>query len=88
MGVFLVQFMECFGKGAGKTATIQAILSAMMLCPAPLINSLNVGTRPLVIFGGIVSSIGIFICSFANSVNLLIISYGMVVGKTFYLLPK
>ncbi|XP_077866024.1 monocarboxylate transporter 12-like [Saccoglossus kowalevskii] len=128
MGVFLVEFMEYFGEGAGKTAIIQSLQAGMMSCPgkkkiylkikdplvlfykklgvalipnnpsppcpsknaktqvqAPLISSLNnkFGTRPLVIIGGVLSSGGLILSSFANSINVLLVSYSIIVGIGF-----
>ncbi|XP_077866025.1 monocarboxylate transporter 13-like [Saccoglossus kowalevskii] len=82
MGVFMVEFMEYFGEGAGRTALIQSIMIGCKTFPAPLISSLKnkFGTRPLVIIGGVLSSGGILLSSFANSVNVLLFSYSVIVG--------
>nr|XP_006813741.1 PREDICTED: monocarboxylate transporter 9-like [Saccoglossus kowalevskii] len=82
MGVFMVEFMKYFDEGAGKTSAIQALQAGVMLIPSPIISSLNnrFGTRPLVVTGGIVSSVGLALCSFANSVYVLYLTYGIIVG--------
>ncbi|XP_002741643.1 monocarboxylate transporter 12-like [Saccoglossus kowalevskii] len=87
MGVFLVRLVDFFGEGAGKTATIQSLQAGVMLCSGPLISILNnkFGTRPLVVIGGVLSSAGILLSTFANSVNVLLITHGVVVGFAFAL---
>ncbi|XP_006817453.1 monocarboxylate transporter 12-like [Saccoglossus kowalevskii] len=82
MGVFMVEFMEYFGEGAGRTALIQSILIGCMTFPASLISSLNnkSGTRPLVIIGGVISSGGLILSSFANSINVLLLNCSVLVG--------
>ncbi|XP_006825148.1 monocarboxylate transporter 12-like [Saccoglossus kowalevskii] len=87
MGVFLVKFMDYFGEGAGKTASIVSLQSGVMFFPGPLVSILNnkFGTKPLVVIGGVLSSTGIFFSAFANSVNIFIFSYGITVGFAFAL---
>uniref|UniRef100_A0ABM0MRI4 Monocarboxylate transporter 3-like n=1 Tax=Saccoglossus kowalevskii TaxID=10224 RepID=A0ABM0MRI4_SACKO len=82
MGVFLVVLLDYFGESTGKTATIQSLQSFMMLFPGPVVSSLNnkFGTRPMVVIGGICSSAGLLLCSFANSINALLVTYGVIVG--------
>nr|XP_002741996.1 PREDICTED: monocarboxylate transporter 9-like [Saccoglossus kowalevskii] len=86
MGVFLVAFLEYFGEGTGKTALFQALSTAMMTLPSPLVSILNnrFGTRPLVIIGGVISSVAIFLSSFANSINVLLLTF-CVTGMAFSL---
>ena len=49
--------------------------------------SRTIGTRLVVMIGGILATVGSLLCSFANSVDVLIICYGMVSGLTIIILP-
>nr|XP_006818583.1 PREDICTED: monocarboxylate transporter 9-like [Saccoglossus kowalevskii] len=85
MGVFLVKFLDYFGEGAGKTALLQSLATAMMTIPSPMVSSLNsrFGTRPLVVIGGVISSVALFLCSFANRM-----AYGLIYGPTVVIIGQ
>ncbi|XP_002739959.2 monocarboxylate transporter 12-like [Saccoglossus kowalevskii] len=85
MSVFLVEFREYFHDGAGKTALVASFMMGVRGFSAPLISILDnkFGSRPLIIIGGILSTIGLFMSSFVNNVTVLFLSYGVLSGIGF-----
>ncbi|XP_077977761.1 monocarboxylate transporter 13-like [Glandiceps talaboti] len=82
MGVFFIEFMEYFNTDAGTTAWVNSVAFAMLYCVGPVASALNdrFGARPIIIFGGILSSVGTIISTFATNLHTLYISYGVLTG--------
>ncbi|XP_078703439.1 monocarboxylate transporter 13-like [Branchiostoma floridae x Branchiostoma belcheri] len=84
-GVFFVEFREYFGETSGGTAWINSIMSAIAHGGGALAVPLSVrfGTRPVVMVGGVLSSLGLILSTFANSVLYLYFSLGVLTGLSY-----
>ncbi|KAI8492105.1 hypothetical protein Bbelb_300020 [Branchiostoma belcheri] len=84
-GVFFVEFREYFGETSGGTAWINSIMSAIAHGGGALAVPLSVrfGTRPVVMVGGVLSSLGLVLSTFANSVLYLYFSLGVLTGLSY-----
>ncbi|XP_037070170.1 LOW QUALITY PROTEIN: monocarboxylate transporter 12-like [Pollicipes pollicipes] len=84
-GILLLQLVSEFGEGKSKTAWIGSILSGFYLIAGPFVSALanKFGFRVVTIAGAIISSTGFFISAYADSVNFLVITYGLIGGVGF-----
>uniref|UniRef100_A0ABM0M6B3 Monocarboxylate transporter 12-like n=1 Tax=Saccoglossus kowalevskii TaxID=10224 RepID=A0ABM0M6B3_SACKO len=82
MSVFLVAFLAYFDIRTGTAAGIISCREAMAIIPAPFIGVLNkkYGSKPLVLLGGLLCSIGLFASSFVNNLALLYLTFGVMEG--------
>ncbi|CAH1797665.1 unnamed protein product [Owenia fusiformis] len=91
-GVFYMEFVVYFGASKGKTAMAGSLLCGMYLCAGPIVSALanRFGCRPVTVFGGLLASLGFFLCSFCDDINLFIFTYGVLggVGFGFIYLPS
>ncbi|XP_077865306.1 monocarboxylate transporter 12-like [Saccoglossus kowalevskii] len=81
-GPFIVNLQLHFGCGASEIAGVSGTALFVTLATGPVASALNCwfGCRVVVMAGGIISTIGIFISSLAIDVSHLYVSYGIVTG--------
>ncbi|XP_029473016.1 monocarboxylate transporter 2 [Rhinatrema bivittatum] len=89
--VFFKEIQEIFHTSYSEIAWISSIMLAVMYAGGPISSILvnKYGSRPVVIAGGILSSIGMIAASFCNSVLELYICIGFIggLGLAFNLQP-
>nr|XP_002739231.1 PREDICTED: monocarboxylate transporter 12-like [Saccoglossus kowalevskii] len=88
VGPFFVQFRIYFNVGAGETSWISSLVSFFTLTTGPVANiaAKKFGCRSVVLFGGVLSSAGYIISSFATSIYFLYFSIGILVGVSYGLI--
>ncbi|CAM4636299.1 monocarboxylate transporter 13-like [Lepidochelys kempii] len=81
-GVFFVEFVGHFGEPAGRVSWVTSITIAILLFASPVGTALSTqyGTRPVVMAGGILLGLGMFLASFATSLTHLYLSIGLLSG--------
>ncbi|KAM4676362.1 monocarboxylate transporter 13 isoform 2-T2 [Discoglossus pictus] len=81
-GVFFPEFVEYFGSAAGTVSWVTSCGVAVQQLMSPLgcALALRYGSRPVVMFGGLLSSLGMFFASFATSLPQLYLSLGGLSG--------
>lgn len=81
-GVMFVEFHHYFGEGKSKTAWIGSLFMAMPLLSGPVASFLTdrYGCRKVTIVGSVLSAIGFVISSFANSIEVLFFTFGILAG--------
>lgn len=82
-GVFLGEFVTYFGEGKGKVAWVGSLLSGMYLSAGPVVSALanRYGCRAVCIAGSIISCVAFVLSTFSTSVNMLMLTYGVLGGK-------
>ncbi|KAM4652012.1 monocarboxylate transporter 2-like [Discoglossus pictus] len=85
--VFYKEIQEFFGASYSEIAWISSILLAAMYAGGPISSILvnRFGSRPVVIFGGLLSGIGMIIATFSTSIMQLYIFVGVIGGFGFSL---
>ncbi|XP_053325722.1 monocarboxylate transporter 2-like [Spea bombifrons] len=83
--VFYKEIQEFFGASYSEIAWISSLLLAVMYAGGPISSILvnRYGSRPVVIFGGFLSGIGMIIATFSTSILQLYISVGVIAGFGF-----
>ncbi|XP_069103505.1 monocarboxylate transporter 12-like isoform X2 [Argopecten irradians] len=86
-GILFPEFLSQYGESKAKTQSLNSVLIGTFLI-GPLIGALvkRYGARRLMITGGIVSSVGIFLSTFSPNLDVMILLYGFVGGVGFALL--
>ncbi|XP_053574427.1 monocarboxylate transporter 13 isoform X2 [Bombina bombina] len=81
-GVFFPEFVEYFGSAAGSVSWVTSCGVAVQQLMSPLgcALALRYGSRPVVMFGGLLASLGMFFASFATSLPHLYLSLGGLSG--------
>lgn len=81
-GVIYVEFLNYFGEGKSKTAWIGSLFMAMPLLSGPVASFLTdrYGCRRVTVAGSILATAGFVISSYANSMGVLILTFGIVAG--------
>ncbi|KOC60127.1 Monocarboxylate transporter 12 [Habropoda laboriosa] len=81
-GVIYVEFLNYFGGGKSKTAWIGSLFMAMPLLSGPVASFLTdrYGCRRVTIAGSILATAGFVISSYANSMGVLIFTFGVLAG--------
>ncbi|KAK2588248.1 hypothetical protein KPH14_004278 [Odynerus spinipes] len=81
-GVIYVEFLNYFGEGKSKTAWIGSLFMAMPLLSGPVASFLTdrYGCRRVSIAGSILATTGFVVSSYANSMGVLIFTFGVVAG--------
>lgn len=81
-GVIYVELLKYFGEGKAKTAWIGSLFMAMPLLSGPIASFLTdrYGCRKVTIVGSILASIGFFISSFTDSIEMLFFTFGIFAG--------
>ncbi|XP_054717390.1 monocarboxylate transporter 12-B-like [Uloborus diversus] len=87
-GIFLIHFVDFYGSPKGKTAWIGSLLSGCYLSAGPVVSALTnkFGCRPVTIAGSIVACLGFLLSIVAPSVDVLMITYGIMAGVGFGLI--
>ncbi|XP_021375175.1 monocarboxylate transporter 12-like [Mizuhopecten yessoensis] len=87
-GVFMPDFLAYFGGSNAKTQLLSSIINGTYLSLGLVSGALmdRLGCRRVVIVGGIVSSIGLFLSTFSPSLDVMILLYGVGTGVGFGLL--
>ncbi|XP_071638929.1 monocarboxylate transporter 9 [Temnothorax longispinosus] len=81
-GVIYVEFLNYFGEGKSKTAWIGSLFMAMPLLSGPVASFLTdrYGCRKVTVAGSILATAGFVVSSYANSMEVLIFTFGIVAG--------
>lgn len=84
-GIFLGDFVSYFGEGKGKVAWVGSLLSGVYLSAGPVVSALanKYGCRAVCIGGSIVGCIAFVLSTFSTSINMLMITYGVIGGFGF-----
>ncbi|XP_076665805.1 monocarboxylate transporter 9 isoform X2 [Andrena cerasifolii] len=87
-GVFLGEFVKYFEEGKGKTAWVGSLLSGMYLSAGPVVSALTnkYGCRAVCIAGSFLGAAAFILSTFSTSVNMLMITYGVMGGIGFGLI--
>ncbi|XP_049803620.1 uncharacterized protein LOC126237506 isoform X1 [Schistocerca nitens] len=81
-GLLFIQLLDHFGESKSKTSWIGSLFMAVPLLSGPVGSALvdRYGCRWMTIIGGIVSGIGLTLSAFADSVEMLYITFGLIAG--------
>lgn len=81
-GVIFVEFLNYFGEGKAKTAWIGSLFMAMPLLSGPISSFLTdrYGCRNVTIVGSILACTGFVASSFAQSMEMLFFTFGILAG--------
>ncbi|XP_041364608.1 monocarboxylate transporter 12-like [Gigantopelta aegis] len=81
-GVLFSELLDAFGESKSKTSWVGSLFLGMSLLLGPFASALiaKYGCRRVTIFGGLVSAVGLIASSFATSINMLCITYGLIAG--------
>lgn len=81
-GVIFVEFLNYFGEGKSKTAWIGSLFMAMPLLSGPVASFLTdrYGCRKVSIAGSVLATAGFVVSSYANSMAILVFTFGIVAG--------
>ncbi|KAL7640187.1 UNVERIFIED_CONTAM: hypothetical protein RMT77_009601 [Armadillidium vulgare] len=81
-GVLYVEFLNYFEESKSLTSWIGSLFMAIPLLAGPLASLLTdrYGCRTVTIWGAVISCIGFFISSFANSIMVLFLTVGVITG--------
>ncbi|XP_077990991.1 monocarboxylate transporter 12-like [Glandiceps talaboti] len=84
-GIFFLEFRRYFQADAAAISWIASIMMSMTFFASPVAAGLSnkFGCRPVVFVGGILSSCGLLLSSFATSVFFLYFSFGILVGFSY-----
>ncbi|XP_037938989.1 monocarboxylate transporter 4 [Teleopsis dalmanni] len=84
-GIFLGEFVDYFGEGKGKVAWVGSLLSGVYLSAGPIVSALanKYGCRTVCIAGSIIGCIAFVLATISTSVNMLMITYGVIGGFGF-----
>lgn len=81
-GVIFVEFLNYFEESKGKTAWIGSLFMAMPLLSGPIASFLTdrYGCRKVTIAGSILAALGFVLSSFADSMEVLFLTFGILSG--------
>uniref|UniRef100_A0A1B0B0D3 Major facilitator superfamily (MFS) profile domain-containing protein n=1 Tax=Glossina palpalis gambiensis TaxID=67801 RepID=A0A1B0B0D3_9MUSC len=84
-GIFLGEFVDYFGEGKGKVAWVGSLLSGVYLSAGPIVSALanKYGCRTVCIAGSIVGCIAFALSTLSTSVDMLMLTYGVLGGFGF-----
>ncbi|XP_076284328.1 monocarboxylate transporter 9 isoform X3 [Lasioglossum baleicum] len=87
-GVFLGEFVRYFDEGKGKTAWVGSLLSGMYLSAGPVVSALTnkYGCRAVCMAGSFLGAAAFVLSTFSSSVNMLMLTYGVMGGIGFGLI--
>ncbi|XP_064639190.1 monocarboxylate transporter 13-like [Lineus longissimus] len=87
MGIFYDEWLEYFHDASSVTSSVGTMIGAMTCLAGPIANTLatRFGTRPVVISGGVISSVGFFSTAFVPDIYVLFVTYGFMTGFGFAL---
>ncbi|XP_023159172.1 uncharacterized protein LOC101453379 [Ceratitis capitata] len=81
-GLINSELLTYFGESAAKTAWISSLFFSVPLLMGPIWSNLvdRYGCRRMTIFGGILSATGFALSSMCNSVEMLMLTFGIISG--------
>lgn len=81
-GILYTEFLHYFGEGKAKTSWIGSLFMAMPLLSGPVASFLTdrYGCRKVTIAGSFLATLGFVLSSFANSVEVLLLTFGVLAG--------
>lgn len=81
-GVLYVELLNYFGEGKGKTAWVGSLFMAMPLLSGPVASFLTdrYGCRNVTIVGSILASAGFAISAYAETIEMLYLTFGVLAG--------
>lgn len=81
-GLINTELLDYFGESPTKTAWISSLFFSVPLLMGPIWSNLvdKYGCRKMTIIGGIVSAIGFGLSSVVNSVEMLMVTFGIISG--------
>ncbi|KAK4874831.1 hypothetical protein RN001_014191 [Aquatica leii] len=81
-GVIYPEFLNYFGEDRSKTAWIGSLFMAMPLLSGPIASFLTdrYGCRKVTIVGSLLASTGFVLSSYANSTEMLYLTFGVLAG--------
>ncbi|KAL8616127.1 hypothetical protein ACOMHN_066614 [Nucella lapillus] len=81
-GVFLLEFADYFQESKSKVSLVGSLLCGVYLFAGPVVSALTnrFGCRPVVMVGSVVAGLAFVLSITAPSVNILIITYGVLGG--------
>ena len=81
-GVLYAELLDYFGESKGKTAWVGSLFVSVPLMTGPIASALTnrYGCRRTTILGGLIAAVGFILSSFANSIELLCFTFGIVAG--------
>ncbi|KFM70016.1 Monocarboxylate transporter 14, partial [Stegodyphus mimosarum] len=87
-GIFLIHFVDYYKSPKGKTAWVGSLLTGCYLSAGPVVSALTnkFGCRPVTIAGSIVSCLAFLLSTVAPSVDVLMVTYGIMAGLGFGLI--
>ncbi|XP_018318941.2 monocarboxylate transporter 12-like isoform X2 [Agrilus planipennis] len=81
-GILYVEFLEEFGASNSVTSWIGSLFVSVPLLTGPIMSALveRFGCRVMTIVGGIISAVGFLLSSFADSIALMYLTFGVISG--------
>jgi len=81
-GVLYVELLDYFKESKGKTAWVGSLFVSVPLITGPLASAVTnrYGCRVSTMLGGAITAVGFVASAFANSVEMLCITFGLVAG--------
>ncbi|XP_065370418.1 uncharacterized protein chk [Calliphora vicina] len=81
-GLINTELLDYFGESPSKTAWISSLFFSVPLLMGPIWSNLvdKYGCRKMTIIGGVVSAIGFGLSSVVNSVEMLMVTFGIISG--------
>ncbi|XP_011209800.2 monocarboxylate transporter 14 [Bactrocera dorsalis] len=81
-GLINSELLNYFGESASKTAWISSLFFSVPLLMGPIWSNLvdKYGCRKMTIFGGFLSAVGFGLSSLCNSVEMLMLTFGIISG--------
>lgn len=81
-GVFLLEFADYFQESKSKVSLVGSLLCGVYLFAGPIVSALTnkFGCRPVAVVGSVVAGVAFLLSTMAPSVNILILTYGVMGG--------
>ncbi|SPP74185.1 uncharacterized protein LOC117578792 [Drosophila guanche] len=81
-GLINAELLEYFGQSTSKTAWISSLFFSVPLLMGPIWSNLvdKYGCRKMTIIGGFVSAVGFAMSAFCNSIEMLMVTFGIISG--------
>ncbi|XP_031781947.1 uncharacterized protein LOC100123194 isoform X2 [Nasonia vitripennis] len=81
-GLLYIEFLHHFEESKANTAWIGSLFMAVPLLSGPIMSALvdRYGCRKMTIAGGLISGTGFVLSSFANSIGVMYLTFGVLAG--------
>lgn len=81
-GLIYIEFLDHFGESKSKTSWIGSLFLSVPLMSGPIMSALvdKYGCRNITMLGGLISCIGFVLSSFSNSIEMLLLNFGIIAG--------